>query len=373
MTRERYPVLKYRGTGGDYTAKLRKTLPKNFNEIVTSCGVEEIKAVLRKCEPDAAYSTYDKRTALMNPDLPEEVIRWLVSEYGAEINYSDNYCRTPLNQTAVFKPENIGTLVSLGADVNFQKNADSPTALIYAARCFSVEGVRGLIECGADVFRTVRVGYTDITHNALDEALRACSNARTPETAKIARILIDAGIPVTDSMRKRVADIGRTFEFYRDSFDPDYLPVCDAGLCELYELFDVPPAPSKRKYDGSEPITVCGKTWHAQYNELWEMLVPGSGKAKFVQGEALRIAGKLSHEILDNGSVNWDEDYRAMKDELADIISGGCPADEEIIRAVRNISPNTCECTFNKIAEAVVGWILSNPEPKELETVSYRR
>lgn len=359
--------------GESKLAKLRKTLPKDFKEIVASGDVEEIRSVLKKCEPNATYSAHDKRTALMNPDLPSEIIQWLVEEYGADVNYSDPYCRTPLTEAAVWNPAHIGLLVSLGADVNLQKNGDSPTALMVAARFFSVKGVSALIEYGADVHKTVRVDYTDLTHNALNEVLRVCSNARTPETAEIARILIDAGVEITEGMREKVEHIGETFEFYRDSFDPEYLPACDAGLAELYKLFGVTPVPHKQKYDGSKPISVKGKTWTQQYRELWDMLVPGSGKAPFVQGEAIRIIGRLSHEVLDNGGCNWDGGFIEMRDFLAEILSGSDPADESVIKAVRNISPNTGENAFEMMAKAVVEWILSNPEPVALGNVAYYR
>ena len=58
--------------------------------------------------------------------------------------------------------------------------------------------------------------------------------------ALLAGILIDAGLAITDSMRTQVAHLGENFEFYRDGFAEDYLPACDAGLAELYKLFDVP-------------------------------------------------------------------------------------------------------------------------------------
>ena len=348
--------------------KLRKTLPKNFKETVASGDVAALKAALKKCEPDAHCSAFDDRTALMNPDLPEEVIHWLVEEYGADVNYAGRYGNTALSEAAVRKPGHIELLVSLGADVNFQIG-NSPTALMYAAMFFRTNSVKELLRLGADVHMTG--GY--LQNNALEEALSHCENANIPQMAEIAQILIDAGVGITDNMKKQVTGIGNSFEFYRDSFDPDYLPVCDAALTELYTIFDVPPVPKKQKYDGSAPISVHGRTWTKQYNELWELLVPGSGKAKFVQGEAIRIVGRLSHEILDNGGANWDDDFRAMRDTLAGILSGGKPVEGKIIQQIKKISPNTDEGAFEGIAKAVVKWILANPRPVELGEVSYRR
>ena len=349
-------------------AKLRKTLPKDFNEIVASGDVEKIKAALKKCEPNACCNNYYKESALMHPNLPEEVIRWLVTEYGADINYSNLYGRTALSEAAMSKPENIGLLVSLGADVNFQKD-DHPTALIYAAMYYRVESVKELLRLGADVHMTG--GHS--RYNALEEALFRCENADIPQMAEMAQILIDAGIEMTDDMKKQVTKIGENFEFYRDSFNPDYLDEVDAALQELYQIFDVPPVPMLRKYDGSVPISVKGATWQQQYNELWEILVPGSGKAKFVQGEVIRIAGRLRHEILDNGGMNWDADFFAMRNHLAVLMAGGEAADGEILRKIKSVSPHVDEVVLDEIAEAAVNWILANPDPMELGEVGYKR
>ncbi len=211
--------------------KLRKTLPRDFNEIIASGDVEKIKAALKKCEPNACFNDYYKKSALMNPNLPEEVIRWLVTEYGADINYANLYGCTALSEAAISKPENIGLLVSLGAQVNFQKD-DHPTALIYAAMYYRVESVKELLRLGADVHMTG--GYS--RGNALEEALPRCENAHIPQMAEIAPVLIDAGIEITDEMKQQVTRIGNMFEFYRDSFDPEYLPICDAGLMKLYSV-----------------------------------------------------------------------------------------------------------------------------------------
>ena len=348
--------------------RLKKTLPKDFDRIASSGDSQKIMETLKQCQPDAYTDNYSRQSALMNTDLPHDVISWLVREYGADVNYADAYGCTPLSQAAVRRPENIDLLLSLGAEIDFRKEG-GPTALMVAATAYRANGVRKLVEKGADIQLTDgRSGF-----NALEEALVRCQNIDIPAMALIAGIFIDAGMEITDGMKELVAQIGRNFEFYRDSFSSDYLPACDAGLRELYELFGVPPVPHKRKYDGSAPISVSEKTWVRQYDELWNMLVPGSGKARYVQGEAIRIIGRLSHEILDNGAANWDDDFRAMRDALAAILRGGKAAGEGIIRTVTKISPATDEATFNAVARAVVEWILANPDPVELGECNYFR
>lgn len=346
----------------------RKTLPKNFSEIVEKGDVEEIKAVLSKCEPNAYSSDYYKSVALMDNNLPDEITQWLVTEYGADINYAGAYGHTALSEAAQHKPERIELLLSLGADINFQKE-NSPTALIYAAMYYRIEGVKKLLEHGADVQMTG--GYSH--YNAMEEALSRCGNANIPHMVEVAKILLAAGIAVTPAMQEKVTRIGTNFEFYRDSFNPEHLDEVDAALQELYQLFDVPPVPRLQKYDGSVPISVKGVTWTEQYNELWDTLVPGSGKAKFLQGEVIRIVGRLRHEILDNGGMNWDADFRAMRNHLAVLMAGGQAANETSLRKIKSVSPRVDESILDEITAAAVKWILDNPDPIELGEVDYKR
>lgn len=57
--------------------RLRKTLPRDFEEQLKTKSVDEIRAVLEGCELDARGG-YRKSTALAFRDLPDELVRWLV-------------------------------------------------------------------------------------------------------------------------------------------------------------------------------------------------------------------------------------------------------------------------------------------------------
>ena len=48
------------------------------------------------------------------------------------------------------------------------------------------------------------------------------------------------------------------------------------------------------------------------FRELWNFLVPERGRAQTAQGEVIRIAGRISDELMRNGGLNWDEDYQNM-------------------------------------------------------------
>ena len=70
----------------------------------------------------------------------------------------------------------------------------------------------------------------------------------------------------------------------------------------------------KPVHDGIAPIHVPEGDEDKAFQSLWEYLVPSSGKAQTAQGELIRIAGRVSHEVLDNGCMNWDEDFEKMLD-----------------------------------------------------------
>lgn len=103
----------------------------------------------------------------------------------------------------------------------------------------------------------------------------------------------------------------------------------------LYTLFDVPPVPRRTLHDGKSPIAAKPGRWEDQHQELWELLVPSSGPAATVQGEVIRISGRINDEIERNGGVNWDGDYRKMADAFLDHLSrrDHCPARNSIQRA----------------------------------------
>lgn len=142
---------------------------------------------------------------------------------------------------------------------------------------------------------------------------------------------------------------------------------------KLYQLLEVEPAPVRVIYDGKSPITVKEKTWQKQHDELWNLLMPGSGSASTVQGEVIRLSGRLSHEILDNGSVNWDSRYRQMADNLEKYLTGGKVLSQaenvelqELFSDIRKGDGD--EKMLGRVAELSVGWVLKNPEPIQLET-----
>ncbi|MGW7532558.1 ankyrin repeat domain-containing protein [Amycolatopsis sp. NPDC054798] len=351
----------------------RKTLPKNFDEMLTSASLAELQAVFARTELDA-HGGYGKETALGYLDCPDELVVWLVSQ-GLDVDAADQYGKTPLwTRAARGEAAQIPLLLSLGAELE-RPHSLHGTPLHGAASHQRPATVRVLIEHGANVHVTIgeNPGRTPLM-----SGLRNTSNIGIAGMAETAALLLKAGAAVTDQAREQVRRIGTDFEFHREGFNPDYLAETDAGLRELYRLFDVEPIPPRLTHDGSSPITVPDGTWQEQHRLLWELLVPSSGAAKTVQGEAIRLTGKVAREVLDNGSGNWDRDFRAMTDTLPGYLASGTPLPDTELREAQALAKSTrsgngTDEELARLSELAVAWVRLNSTPLPLASPSYRR
>lgn len=173
----------------------RKTLPKDFEQLVQTASDENIKKVLGKCDINA-YGGYNKGNALEFP-LSEEMMRWLI-EQGIDINYVDQYGYTPLLYHAgrMSSEKQAIALVKLGADITATQGLDRETVMHVAVKTGNLELVKCLIQAGADAEVTSRSGETPLE--------RAFHWARTFDLIKLAPVaeyLIGIGVPVTDKIR----------------------------------------------------------------------------------------------------------------------------------------------------------------------------
>ncbi|MGQ2982731.1 ankyrin repeat domain-containing protein [Flavobacterium sp.] len=356
-------------------AKKRKTLPKDFAEILKRGDIEEIIAVFDKCELDA-YGGYGKQTALGFTECPPEFDRWLV-EHGADIEMTNEYGKTPLQLRAYFRIANIVSLLELGAKVN--ANNKNGTALHCAAQGNAAENVKILLSYGADVdalapYPFIYSGGADST--PLEYNLFFCSNIDIINTLETAKILLDAGAVKTERMKGLVTKIGTQFEHARPGFNKDSVQQYSDALDEFYTLFDVTPVPRRVLHDGKSKITIKADTWQKQFNELWELLIPSMGAAQTLQGEVIRIAGRISDELGRNGGINWDDDYKIMADTFLEFVQHREPLTPEeineaslVIKEVKRKNDNNTD----RLAELAVKWVLNNPMPVTTPEVKYDR
>ncbi|WP_247917187.1 ankyrin repeat domain-containing protein [Streptococcus oralis] len=353
-------------------AKKRVTLPKEFKDLMDEGNIEALKAVYDRCELTAHDGRFSLCTPLHMGGVPDELVIWLV-EKGLDINIPDYYGGTPLYRQAILGRDTVKLLCELGADIE-KPNRYGETPLHMAAEFFHPKTVKFLINKGANVNVENDMGRTPLA-----SVLMVCRGIYIAQTAEIASMLLEAGAKKTSKMKEKVEQIGKDFEFHREGIHPDYIEAADKGLAKLYELFDVKPVEKRLTHDGVSPILVKEGSWEEQYEELWSFLIPSSGAARTVQGEVIRIPGRVRDELDRNGGVNWDRDYRKMLQALPQYLSLGIPLSDQELEETKELIAQVHgkdfddESRLDRLCQLAIAWIKQNPEPLLLEKTSYKR
>ncbi|MBS1669302.1 MAG: ankyrin repeat domain-containing protein [Bacteroidetes bacterium] len=353
-------------------AKKKKILPKNFAELIKENNIENLKKVFETCELDARGG-YGKSTALSFFNIPAGLVRWLV-EKGADIEAMDVYERTALHCQAMARSANLAVFLELGANVNaVDKYGDTPLHFA-AGSSFSASSVQKLIEYGAYAKALNKENQTP-----LERALKRASNIDIIHLVEISKILLQSISEITQTMRDAVTRIGENFEFHRENFNKEFLPETDRALNQLYEIFNVPPVKKRIMHDGVSPIVVNSKICQKQFEELWDLLIPSNGSAKTLQGEVIRIAGKVRDEIYRNGAANWDIDFRKMLDAFLVHLAthNSLPVNEldtahSLVEDIRKMGNAEID-ELNYLCELATRWVLLNTTPIPLSKPNYER
>ena len=348
-------------------AKKKKTLPANFYELLEAKDLDALKAVFNECELNA-YDRYSfKKPALSFYDIPLELMDWLIAQ-GADVNVKDEYDRTPLHYHAqVNDIERVTLLLEKGADIE-SKTAYDETPLLGAG--YHPEVTALLIAKGANV-----KAKDDMNHNPMEVMLYSVQSIDISKAAKTAELYLKAGLKPTKFAKEQITRIGEDFEFHRTDFNPEYLEETDAGLQQLYKLFGVPPVPRRIQHDGKSPIVLAGDTWEERYEQAWTLLVPGSGSAITVQGEVVRISGRVNDELLRNAMGNWNKEYRKMLTAISGYLQQGNPLSESELAEVADIQKHILEddgTGTQRLCELATAWVVQNPEPIALGEVNYK-
>jgi hypothetical protein len=367
----------------------RKALPKDFDQQLAAGDIEALKAVFDSCDLDARGGVF-KQTALAFVDCPDELTRWLIKQ-GADLSAADSYGETPLHARAGHWKGSVDLLLELGADVNHNAGGRG-TPLHRAAAVGNLRTAQALLDQGARADLTNQSGQTPLVF-----ALQRCSNATIQQMAPMAELLIGAmwhapkksgsllsrvfggsaksASAVTPEMQSLVQRIGTDFEFHRAGFNPESVDATSDALDRLYALFEVPPVPRRAVHDGKSPIIANADRWEDRHQELWEQLVPSSGAAATVQGEVIRISGRVHIEIEDNGAVNWDGEYRKMVDAVLSHLDSGQPLPGAELDIAHQIAAEVKAGRGNpaELCRLAVDWVALNPEPIPLSDPDYRR
>lgn len=128
----------------------------------------------------------------------------------------------------------------------------------------------------------------------------------------------------------------------------------------------------KPAHDGVSPIHPIKETDERKaFQMLWDYLVPSYGKAQTAQGEIIRIAGRVQHEFLDNGCMNWDEDFPKMLDVFLQYLQLGNGFSEEDLEAAKVLVQFLKEngekgCIDDRLTtilcSCAMAWVRENPE-----------
>lgn len=353
---------------------LKKLLPKNFEDILkesqVSGDIAAAQAVFETCDIDARGG-YGKRTTLMMRNCTPVLARWLVAQ-GADVNAADDYGETPLHSSAFARyahhlpPE---VLLDLGADIH-KTCRSGRTALHSAAGGKNLKSVTLLLTRGASVDVLSADGLTP-----LEYALQRMSNTDLIDMIPVIKTLFASGARSTQQSQAVVKRAVENFEFHRVGFNKDFVEETAAATRELCQLFDLEPPAFRQIHDGKSPIFVVGETWLEQFNSLWQALIPSSGACETVQGEVVRITGRMRDELLRNGGANWNRDFSAMLQAWLEHTASHHALNDALLSEASEIVAlgRNCEGHTDSMIKLSLEWVKLNPMPIKLPKPSYKR
>ncbi|HJE85756.1 MAG TPA: ankyrin repeat domain-containing protein [Corynebacterium amycolatum] len=334
----------------------RKKLVENFEELLAAGDMDALKAVYDTCALDAVFG-YSKDTALALRGTPLELMRWLIDQ-GIDVNAENRFGKTALAEHANRGDiDRMKVLLECGADIE----AGKYPPLFMAAMSHQPEAIALLLENGADLHRENRLGHG---RTAFKEAVAAADIDAISRVLESIEVLLDAGPVIDDEVREEFTKFGRRYNRMSDKARDKYQPVMD----RLYERIGAERPDVITPHDGRSDIIVPeDKSTNGQFKYLWNYLVPGGGAAATVQGEVIRIVGRLGYETLEMGYVNWDEDYVKMTDFWLETVG----AAEDAMAVVKQRKAG--EQDIDSLTAAAVAWVAEHPQPIALGEVPYRR
>jgi hypothetical protein len=421
----------------------KRVLPKDFFRSMGTATLDELIAVYDDHLLTAHQSGDSaKRTPLFWALTPNGLVEWLVRQ-GLDVNQPDargvsalfaqadssaTYPETPQRY-----PGKVRLLISLGADVHQRSPSaagGASTALHIAAFRGAGAAVETLLESGAEADALDGQGRTAL------ERVVGRANLRTLDLlAGVAAPLVAAGARITDEMREAVALLGREVAAVGPGSSAEHAARRAAAYDPVARLFAVETTPDDTTRDTTHGDTARGDTARggptadtttseattpnvttpnvttpnvttpnvttpdvtasdptaeilvprasprAQHRALWHALVPAAGHAPTVQGEVIRASGRIGHELLEMGGVNWDEDYRVMLAHLPVLLTLGVPLhDAALARAresARRLSTGRhtrdSERHVTELQQAAVAWVSLNTTPIPLQAPPYHR
>ncbi len=352
---------------------LKQKLPRQLEDLLKAGDIQEAKKLFSQCEPNA-QTCIGSNVFSLSP-MPEEFAIW-AKEQGADINFRNDSGNTPIFDI-IRLDGNIPLLIKLGADIE----AAAPggfTPLHAAATRGRMKAVRALLKAGACVDAQT-MDFGGFCHFTPLEAVLIEPDLSSTKKYDICRLLLKHGAGISERCRQFVSAFSETF--YRHNAGKKvtkFIQNQEASLRSLCQLFDAEMLPASSFHDGVSPIIVTNVGgFKDNFKELWNFLVPPDGRAQTAQGEVIRIAGRIEHELLDNGGLNWGDDYRKMLYTFRDYLNltnpydGPDPYVEEIVDALKD--GDVLDNMIWRLCYRARHWVEENPEVRPLLEADYTR
>lgn len=291
------------------------------------------------------------------------------------INHRDDLGRTPIFDV-IRRDGDVSLLIEMGADIEVVSDMGEMPIHAAAGRGRK-KALRTLLKAGADVNARTK-DFGGYGHFTPLEIILFESDIQCGKKYELSTFLIKNGATKTERCQQFVSALSEEVHRHLSGKKiTKFLQNQLAALTKLCELFDVEELPARSFHDGVSPIilTVVGG-FKDNYKELWDFLVPPRGQAQTAQGEIIRIAGKIEHELLDNGGMNWDEDYQKMLCAFRDYLHIGVPvlsddAIDEVITALYDGDVN--DRMIYRLRIYAKYWVCANPEVIPLLDTDYQR
>ena len=351
-------------------AKKKTTLPKNFRELCQAGDLAALQAIYADTDINAVERGGGKMHPLAMRDTPPAFMQWLI-DHGADPNFQRTADDSPplYHQVQAGNTEQAAVLLQNGSDANYA-NEFGNTILHFAQ---TAPLVKLLLAHGANLAAKNRRGQTPFD-SLLDDAPLS---DRIADMIACTEIYLQAGMTITEQQREQVAWLRDHYDEHMERFEVPHTPEGYAALCRLCEMFGVAPEPVRKEPQPvpTAPIVLAGDTLWDQYTNGWDALVPPSRHAATVQGEIIRIAGRIRDELLRNAMGNWGREYRKMINAFPKYAKLGTPLTAEQLAEIAHIQKNILgdDGTLSqRLCELAAQWVAQNPEPIALGETAYK-
>ena len=214
-----------------------------------------------------------------------------------------------------------------------------------------------------------------MNYTPLVKAFSICRLENLQAMVEISDLLYDG---TTDSIKAFIIRLDEWLDECSKFKDNSKLIEKREALNYLIKKFEVELPKKIERHNGKSKIKIKSIGWQNQHSELWEQLVPEIGVAETLQGEVIRLSGKIAYEIIDNGGLNWGKKYKELLRNLIKYLKMATPLSKEYLERAEEIEDDLDEninaVTDDEIEllmEYAVKWVQQNLTPISLGKVDY--